>query len=353
MIRVSKIILLTLIFINVILVSFASFFMILSLNINSKIESIKFEKNYTRQITFQNTFPKDLSPNRTVKVLGNVELQLDLYGVVDVGYVDNREFLLESDINSGFEIVGNNFKNNNEAIVNKEFLLKHGKDLIGQEITYKYNEEIYTVNIVGTFDEAYSNHLNNMGYPKILVYSDSNFQFVDTIYTIEMEDIVDLKKFNDNNKNSINNYKISNDIIELLEIVSFLNIAKYISFFLVVIFVFFCIIGSKLFVIATIDENKKTIFLLITLGIKNKTLSLFIFVFSLFFALVVTSISSIVNTLFIKLILKPEMLTIKFYSINYLSYLVILLFYFIVIYVYIYYTFLAEMKSLRKGEKNV
>ncbi len=231
--------------------------------------------DYYRQITYLN-HENDNDYNvkcRRINISYDVSLEGKENFSITVGHINSSNYLFESDINSGFDIVGKKELLENDIILSSYMFDALELDLSElNKISLWLNNELQTYNVIGYFNSEYSSYLKEQGfYPDVIINSDytsDNYIFTMEFSSINVLRNTDLKS---NSINYIDDFSSMNTYFTIVNI----------FFIILLIFVIFLSSSSLITLFSyLVLENINSLFILNALGIKRRTFisSIIIFV---------------------------------------------------------------------------
>jgi len=247
------------------------------------------EHDYYRQITFNHTPDFNLKDYEQRKISFKHELaefKDSKKNVIIANYLREKYFF-ESDLKSGFKIIGRQPQAENEIIVSYDFYINNQLDLKNSSEIYLGDNSKYT--IVGYFNSLYSSYLRSSSYYfDILKKSD----FFDESYIV----IIELHSFNE-----VLNFNLEGSAITFKKEIKNMNFYFIIINIIIILFFIIIILISSMTCLLTslflINENWKSLFIFVSQGLRKK----YLLIFSCISVLIFVSIS-ITISFFIKLI---------------------------------------------------
>ncbi len=246
--------------------------------------------DYYRQVTLINDESLELANFDSRKIgiyhtsgrVSNNSINITLGSATEVDY------FLDSDINSGFGIIGDKIESSNEIIITYDLYINLGISLNENPVLLVLEEDVEVAYlVVGYFNETYSSYLKTLGY-SLDVIKLSNEPTSDFILTVEFPSLDELRE-----------YDFDSLVFTYKEDISksdfYFNIILFALFIILGFVVLLSTISMILMMYYLITENKKTLFLLSTLGMKNKTLTGFASIFIVTFLGISIILSLIIN----------------------------------------------------------
>lgn len=154
----------------------------------SKLEN---ETYFSKRTIYNSSFIATKINNENIE---NLDLKLSFFES------SNNDLFLYPEINSGFKIIGDEIKTENEIVITyyyavmiSEILNKSYLDVIGDHILYTNNNELFDFIIVGIFDERTTLLMNYLSYAGSFALTSSQHDIDVSFVTYEYNDFSTLK----------------------------------------------------------------------------------------------------------------------------------------------------------------
>lgn len=272
---------------------------VISMGINfNKYKKYKLEENdYFRQITYINDGEQDVF-NTLINNLENedylnyryitktpisvTQIEDTNIEMLNIRFAhfksSNHLFLSPSEVNSGFNIIGDNILNNGEVLITYKYAIlisivldKSFDDLLGKSVTINDNGINKNLKIVGIIDEKTSLNMEYLGDNGIFRYSDITDNNI--VYaTYEYEDILQLEYIRSKYNSNVTTYHY----IESLK--SIINQTTIFTLIFVLLGILTLIVSNGIIISSVNMEfisQLPFMSVLKIIGIKNKSIAMF------------------------------------------------------------------------------